>query len=234
LDCILVLAGEPPQVPEANTFLDVLLGAELVWTNRAEMKTKLVSVFQEAKAAGRKPYLIPYGGSNATGAAAYAYAIGELIEQGLDVDWVVFASSSGGTQAGMVAGAALYDFQGDVLGISVDEPAESLKARVADLAERTAELLGETREFSAKQIMVNDDYLGKGYAVMGAPEIEAIQMLARLEGLLVDPVYTGRAAAGLIDLIRKGFFTEDESVLFWHTGGSSALFADTYRGDLVK
>jgi 1-aminocyclopropane-1-carboxylate deaminase/D-cysteine desulfhydrase-like pyridoxal-dependent ACC family enzyme len=188
----------------------------------------------EAKAAGRKPYLIPYGGSNATGAAAYAYAIEELVEQGVDVDWIVFASSSGGTQAGMVAGAALYDFQGDVLGISVDEPAEPLKERVADLAERTTELLGETLEFSAKQIMVNDDYLGKGYAVMGAPEIEAIQMFARLEGLLVDPVYTGRAAAGLIDLIRKGFFTEDETVLFWHTGGSPSLFADTYRGDLVK
>ena len=234
LDCILVLAGEPPKVPEANTFLDVLLGAELVWTNRAEMKIKLVSVFQEIKAAGRKPYLIPYGGSNATGAAAYAYAIGELVEQDVNVDWIVFASSSGGTQAGMVAGTALYDFQGDVLGISVDEPAEPLKERVADLAERTAELLGETLEFSAKEIMVNDDYLGKGYAVMGAPEVEAIQMFARLEGLLVDPVYTGRAAAGLIDLIRNGFFTQDESVLFWHTGGSPALFADTYRGDLVK
>ena len=234
LDCILVLAGEPPEIPEANTFLDMLLGAELVWTKREEMKTKLGSVFQEAKVAGRKPSLIPYGGSNPTGAAAYAYAIGELVEQNVDVDWIVFASSSGGTQAGMVVGAALYGFQGDVLGISVDEPVDILKERVAHLAGRTAELLGEVQEFSTKEILVNADYIGAGYAIMGAPEVEAIQTFARLEGLLVDPVYTGRAAAGLIDLIRKGFFTKDESVLFWHTGGTPALLADNYRADLLE
>jgi 1-aminocyclopropane-1-carboxylate deaminase/D-cysteine desulfhydrase-like pyridoxal-dependent ACC family enzyme len=189
----------------------------------------LQQAFEEAWSAGQRPYLVPYGGSNPTGAAAYAYALQELLQQELHPDWIVFASSSGGTQAGLVAGAHLLGYPGRILGISVDEPATVLQTRVAELASETAERLGKPRQFSSAEIMINDDYLGGGYGVLGPEEIEAIQLFARREGLLLDPVYTGRAAAGLIDLARKGFFKAGETVLFWHTGGTPALFAEKYR-----
>jgi 1-aminocyclopropane-1-carboxylate deaminase/D-cysteine desulfhydrase-like pyridoxal-dependent ACC family enzyme len=123
----------------------------------------------------------------------------------------------------------LYGYSGKVLGISVDEEAEVLKARVARLAGESADLLGERIQFSPDEVLVEDSYLGGGYGVLAEPEREAIRLFARNEGLLLDPVYTGRAAAGLIDLIRKGVFTRGETVLFWHTGGTPALFADQYR-----
>ena len=233
LDCILVLSGEPPAEPEANTFLDVLLGAELVWTSREQRAEQLSATTQQAEADGRQPFLIPYGGSSPTGAAAYAHAVGELITQGAAPDWIVFATSSGGTQAGLVAGKALYGLRGKVLGISVDEVAGPYNQMVANLAKETTILLEDARNFTIEDVLVNDDYLGGGYAVMGEPEKEAIQLFARHEGLLLDPVYTGRAAAGMIDLIRQGFFKQDETVLFWHTGGQPALFTQQYLRMLV-
>jgi D-cysteine desulfhydrase family pyridoxal phosphate-dependent enzyme len=228
LECILVLSGEPPDLPEANTYLDLLLGAELVWTSLESRGTVLNQTYLEAEKEGRKPFLIPYGGSSPTGAAAYAYAVRELMAQAVAADWIVFATSSGGTQAGLVAGKALFGFPGQVLGISVEEEAGKFKGAVASLAKNVTKLLGNEINFTNEDVLVRDDYLGGGYAVMGAPEREAIQLFARHEGLLVDPVYTGRAAAGLIDLIRRRFFPADSTVLFWHTGGLPALFADQY------
>lgn len=228
LGCILVLSGERPELPEANTYLDLLLGAELVWTSLESRGTVLNQTYLEAEKEGRKPFLIPYGGSSPTGAAAYAYAVRELMAQAVAPDWIVFATSSGGTQAGLVAGKALFGFPGQVLGISVEEEAGKFKGAVANLAKNVTKLLGNEINFTNEDVLVRDDYLGGGYAVMGAPEREAIQLFARHEGLLVDPVYTGRAAAGLIDLIRRGFFPADSTVLFWHTGGLPALFADQY------
>jgi 1-aminocyclopropane-1-carboxylate deaminase/D-cysteine desulfhydrase-like pyridoxal-dependent ACC family enzyme len=140
-------------------------------------------------------------------------------------DRMVVASSSGGTQAGLVAGAALHGFGGQVLGISIDQARPSLQATVAGLASEAAALLGSPRTVPPEAVSVNDGYLGGGYGVMGAPEREAIHLFARDEGLLLDPVYTGRAAAGLIDLIRRGEIGRGETVLFWHTGGTPALFA---------
>lgn len=229
-ECILVLSGEQPSALSGNLLLDDWLGAQVVWTRRAERDRSLKDTFTTAWEAGKRPYLIPYGGSNPTGAAAYAFALKELLDQGLLPDWIVFASSSGGTQAGLAAGARLFGYQGKILGISIDEPAGELKERVAQLAAQTAELLGEKAAFSSEEILVNDSYLGGGYGVVGDPEREAIRLFARSEGLLLDPVYTGRAAAGLIDLIRHGFFTPSAKVLFWHTGGTPALFADQYAG----
>jgi D-cysteine desulfhydrase family pyridoxal phosphate-dependent enzyme len=236
LDCILVLAGAPDEAPSGNLLLDRLLGAEVVFTSREDRERTLQATFDRAQAEGRKPYLIPYGGSNPIGATAYVHAMGELVDQlcsgplaGLLPDWVVFPSSSGGTQAGLVLGAQLFGFRGQVLGISVDESAEVLQQRVARLATETAELLGETLSFEPEDIRVNADYLGAGYGVMGDPEREAVRLFAHTEGLLLDPVYTGRAAAGLISLIRRGFFTRQQRVLFWHTGGTPALFAERYR-----
>jgi L-cysteate sulfo-lyase len=228
-DCILVLSGEKPAVVSGNLLLDQLFGAEFVFTSLEKRGEVLQQTFEQAWEQGRRPYLIPYGGSNTTGATAYAFAMQELLEQNCRPDWIVFASSSAGTQAGLVVGASLFDFRGKILGISVDETKEILQTRVADLANATADMLGEKVKFQPQDILVSADYLGDGYGIMGKPEIEAIQLFAREEGLLLDPVYTGRAGAGLIDLIRKGFFKPDESVLFWHTGGIPALFSEKYQ-----
>jgi len=228
-DCILVLAGEKPETSSGNLLLDNLFGAQVVWAGEAGREATLAEVFDRARGEGRRPSLIPYGGSNTLGASAYCLALGELLEQEVYPDWIVFASSSGGTQAGLVVGQKIYGYRGRVLGISIDEPAAGLQARVAALAEDTAALLGEAMTIPVPDILVNADYLGGGYGVMGEREKEAIDLFARLEGLLLDPVYTGRAAAGLIDIARQGFFQSGQQVLFWHTGGGPALFADRYQ-----
>jgi len=234
--CILVLVGERPAKASGNLLLDQLFGANLVWGSVEEREQLLQVTFDQAWEQGRRPYLVPYGGSSPVGAAAYALAMEELVGQirndypdNGQPDWVVFPSSSGGTQAGLVVGSRLFGFSGKVLGISVDQPREALKSRVADLANATADLLGEKLVFQPDDIDVNDRYTGAGYGIVGEPEREAIQLFARTEGLLLDPVYTGRAAAGMIDLIRQGFFKGGQSLLFWHTGGTPALFADRYR-----
>jgi len=212
-----------------NLLLDRLVGAKIVWAQHSERDRVLEQVFQDAWQAGKRPYMIPYGGSNPTGASAYVYAVRELIMQDMKPDWIVFPSSSGGTQTGLVLGAKLFNPTSQILGISVDEPQDELRKHVAELGNETADLLDVAVNFKLDDILVNDDYLGGGYGVVGQPETEAIRLFARHEGLLLDPVYTGRAAAGLIDLIRKGFFSQNDLVLFWHTGGTPALFADRYN-----
>jgi len=232
--CILVLFGDPPEPPDGNHLLHYLLGAELVFTQRENVENKLREVFQNALSEGQKPYLIPYGGSNPTGAMGYVNAMLELAQQDPTPDWIVFPSSSGGTQAGMLVGARISGYTGKILGISVDEPAEVLKINVSKLATETAAAIGKDWYFSVDDVLVNDEYNTQGYAVMGEPEIEAIRLFAQKEALILDPVYTGRAAAGLIDLIRKDFFDPSETVLFWHTGGGPALFASKYQGRLLE
>jgi D-cysteine desulfhydrase len=147
----------------------------------------------------------------------------QLSEQQLNIDFIVFASSSGGTQAGLVLGAQVYGFRGSVLGISVDQPADVLQTQVGALATATAAHLGLGQLPLLDHVEVNDDYLGGGYAVVGELEREAVRLLAQMEGILLDPVYTGKAMGGLIDLIRWGAFTRGQNVLFWHTGGTAAL-----------
>ncbi len=226
LACHLVLM-EPPK-PSGNLLLDGLLGAHVTWTPRTRRDEALQEAAEAERAAGRRPYVVPYGGSNALGAAAYAYALEELLAQGFTPDAIVFATSSGGTQAGLVAGARLLGFRGRILGISVDEPADVLRPRVAALAGETAALLGKPADFRPEDVVVEDAYAAPGYGVLTEAEIRAILRLARAEGLLVDPVYTGRAMAGLLDLASQGYFARDETVLFWHTGGTPALFAADY------
>ena len=232
LGCSLVLAGKEQTHLQGNLLLDKLLGAHLYWTNDRPRHEVMTEVANEQRVMGHKPYVIPLGGSNVMGATSYVLAMKELMEQltaaSINIDFIVFASSSGGTQAGIVLGAEVYGFRGQVLGISVDHPAEDLKMHVSALATATATHLGVSHVSIANRVEVNDDYLGEGYAMVGETEREAIQMVAQLEGVLLDPVYTGRAMGGLIDLIRWGAFTRGQSVLFWHTGGAAALpaFAD--------
>jgi D-cysteine desulfhydrase family pyridoxal phosphate-dependent enzyme len=233
LGCGLVLRGESAAAQmTGNLLIDRLLGAQLYWTEGEPGSEVIASVVAEQRSLGREPYVIPLGGSNVMGATSYVLAMKELVEQmeaeRLNLDFIVFASSSGGTQAGIVLGATVYDFRGQVLGISVDHDADSLKTIASALATATATHLGLGTLSVADRVNVNDDYLGEGYAQVGEPEREAIQLLAQMEGILLDPVYTGRAMAGLIDLIRWGAFTRGQKVLFWHTGGTAALsaFAD--------
>jgi D-cysteine desulfhydrase family pyridoxal phosphate-dependent enzyme len=234
LDCVLVLGGSPPDRSTGNLLLDEYFGAELVWSGALKRDTVLQQVFQDAWSAGRRPYLIPLGGSTPVGAAGYMLAMQEYIAQAaeradLRADWIVLASSSGGTQAGLLAGARQAGWPGRILGISIDRPAPELQEIVAGLAQAAADLFGKPGSFSPGEVLVNDQFLGAGYGVVGPPEQEAIRLFARQEGLLLDPVYTGRAAAGMISLIRTGFFNPSESVLFWHTGGTPAVFADQYH-----
>jgi len=233
----LILAKPEIYSAGGNLFLDQLLGAEIIWCDLGDRDRVLQEVFEESWSKGDRPYLIPYGGSNPTGATGYIYAMRELMDQiemqetllTSNPDWIVFASSSGGTQAGMVLGADLTGYKGGILGISVDEPANVIKNRVAGLANDTADYLNVRANFRADQILVNDDYLGDGYGVIGGLERGAILTFANREGILLDPVYTGRAAGGLLDLLQRGFFSGNEVILFWHTGGQPALFADNYR-----
>ncbi|RJP49846.1 MAG: D-cysteine desulfhydrase family protein [Anaerolineaceae bacterium] len=233
-DCTLVLTGERPKQASANFLLDQLFGAEIITVaDRKDRDRILQETFDEAAAAGRKPYLVPYGGSSPTGAMGYTFAMEEFMQQNVHADWIVFGTSSGGTHAGLVLGQRKFAFKGRVLGISIDEPEEKLKTHVSELASLASEKLGERINFTRDDVLANEDYCQAGYGVFGAGEREAIKLFASHEGLLLDPVYTGRAAAGMIDLIRKGFFKKDETVLFWHTGGQPALFAEQYSSSLL-
>jgi D-cysteine desulfhydrase family pyridoxal phosphate-dependent enzyme len=234
LECGLVLVEETSREASGNLLLDQLLGAQIVWTDKSRKDTALQEVFQQQISLGKKPYLVPYGGSNSTGAMGYVMAMEEFLGQDIKADWIIIPSSSGGTQAGLVLGARLFGFSGKILGISVDEPQHVLQQRVAKLASETSTRWGKNISFSPEEILVNSDYSVPGYGVMTEAELEGISHFAKSEGLLLDPVYTGRAAAGLIDLIRQGFFKHDETILFWHTGGQPALFADKYLHVLAK
>jgi L-cysteate sulfo-lyase len=228
-ECILVLTGDKPEQPSANLMLDQLFGAQIVYVaDRKDRDRILQKTFDRATKDGKKPYLVPYGGSNATGALGYAFAMKELIDQNVGADWIVFATSSGGTHAGLLLGQRIFGFNGRIMGISVDESEEWLKKEVSKLASATSAKIGERIEFTPGDVLVTADYCDAGYGVVTEREREAIRLFARYEGILLDPVYTGRAAAGMIDLIRKGFFNKDKAVLFLHTGGQPALFADQY------
>src|SRR6266496_3932961 len=231
--CILVLTGDKPEQASGNLLLDQLFGAEIVYVaDRKDRDSILQETFHRATKEGKKPYLVPYGGSNATGALGYAFAMKELIEQNVAADWIVFATSSGGTHGGLLLGQRVFGFSGKVLGISIDESEEWLKKEVSQLASATSEKVGERIEFTPADVLVNADYCDAGYGVVTERERETIRLFANSEGLLLDPVYTGRAAAGMIDLIRKEFFKKDDTVLFLHTGGQPALFADQYANKI--
>lgn len=233
LACRLVLTDEEPPKLSANNYLDSLLGADIIWVGEQNREQALDEAMEQARKAGKRPYLVPYGGSNPLGTCAYLQAMQELSAQAEQpFDWILFATSSGGTQAGLELGRRLYMPKAKVLGISVDLSAAEVAAIVSGLVNGCAEMIESDIRVGPEEIMVSDAYTGTGYAQMGEAEEEAIRLFAQSEALLVDPVYTGRAAAGLIDLIRKGEIKPDERVLFWHSGGAPALFADTYQSEL--
>ena len=248
LECVLVLRGYAPPRDRwtGNLLLDDLLGARLWWAEESDPLDALAEAAAAQRAgaegaAGRQPYVIPYGGSNPLGAAAYALAFEEMWAQTEELDGgqrlrfdrVVFASSSGGTHAGLVVGAKACGYEGQVLGISVDKTGGHLRETVSSLLAPTAECLGLALSLGPEDVQVDDRFMGAGYAVLTDAEREAVRLVASSEGILLDPVYTGKAMAGLMGLIRQGEIGAGERVLFWHTGGSSALFAyvDGLLGD---
>ena len=232
-ECILVLTGEFPDQPSANLLLDKLFGAKIINVpDRADRDRVLKETFEKAVAEGKKPYLVPYGGSSTTGAMGYTFAMEEFMKQNVQADWIVFGTSSGGTHAGLVLGQRVFGYKGKVLGISIDESEEWLKTHISALASDASERLGKRINFMPDDVLATDQYCKAGYGVLTDAEREAVRLFASTEGLLLDPVYTGRAAAGLIDLIRKGFFKKDETILFWHTGGQPALFAEKYSNQI--
>lgn len=242
-NCVLVLNGTQPEEASANYMLDQLFGARVIFIAEKEQRDIILQeTFDQARQEGKNPYLVPYGGSNDLGALAYARALHEILGQDIATGQVkpthiVVGSSSGGTQAGLVLGARLCGYQGNIIGISIDESAADLKNKVAQLASEASQLLGKSGEpllFSDDDIQVTDAYCKSGYGCMTEAEQKAIQLLARTEGILLDPVYTGRAAAGLLDLVHKGAFQEIDKVLFLHTGGQPALFASQYQSEVLK
>lgn len=231
LDCVLVLVGKDPEFHSANLMLDDLFGAKIIWVEgRADRDKVLQQTFNQLSAAAKAPYLVPYGGSNPIGAMGYSHALQEFISQKIHVDWIIVASSSGGTQAGLVSRAHLVNYPGKILGISIDETKKQLQNHVAQLASAVSVLEGKPANILPDEILVNDDYCSAGYGVFTELERNAIKLFAEYEGLLLDPVYTGRAAGGLLDLINGGFFSSSDRILFWHTGGQPALFASAYTG----
>jgi D-cysteine desulfhydrase len=238
LRCELLLNGPQSELPNGNVLLDELLGARIHWIQRSERAAKLRELPDQLRQEGRKPYVIPVGGSNGVGAIGYVLAMVELVEQ-LDgikrrVDHVVFASSSGGTQAGIVVGAKVTGFAGQLHGVSIDKDnrdGASYGKELADIANECAQYIRSDAQFTANDFNVEDSYLGGGYGVVSDLEREAIRLLGSREGIVLDPVYTSRAMGALLDLVRKKTCRPDETVLFWHTGGAPALFA--YAQDLM-
>lgn len=219
-----------------NVFLDRLFGAQLYrHAGGTDMNAAMDELAEQLRTQGRRPYVIPGGGSNAIGALGYVNAGLELLQQcndmGLAVDQVIHATGSAGTQAGLVTGLAASNSGIPVLGIGVRAPQKKQEANVFQLAEETAELLGIAGAVKRDHVVANCDYVGEGYGITTPETIEAIELFARCESILLDPVYSGKGAAGLIDLIRRGAFDESQNLVFVHTGGSQALFA--YNDDFA-
>lgn len=229
LRCVLVLSGHP--LPRAqwngNLFLDDLLGAEVRWAGDRDREAALAEAEGTLQADGARPYVIPVGGSVPIGAAGYVAAVEELAEQlaarGERADRIVFASGSAGTHAGVLVGAKALDLGARVEGIA-DDKNGGLWEKVKTLASATAARLSLNLSFSEEDVILHDAYGAPGYGVITDAEREAIRLLACTEGIIADPVYTGRALAGLIDLVRQRAFGPQETVLFWHTGGVAGLF----------
>ena len=220
-----------------NNFLFRLLGVEKIKVvpGGSDMAHEMQQVADDLAAEGRKGYVIPGGGSNPIGATGYVACaeeiLGQMFEQGLKIDRVVCASGSTGTHAGLVTGFYGNNSNIPVIGINVSRPKADQEELVYDLIQRTARHVGITSIIPKEAVLCFDEYVGPGYSLPTAEMAEAVRLLARTEGVLMDPVYTGKAMAGLIDLVRKGHFSQDENVLFIHTGGSPALYV--YMGSLL-
>ena len=235
---VLVLVGKEPDDYDGNLFLDKLLSAEIHFIDGSgpHVEDLMNSLAEEFKAKGRKPYVIPVGASVHLTVPGYALAMEELVNQfreiGERIDYVVCACGTGGTQAGLILGARLLDVTAKILGVNVFAIKADASRTIAQLVNGSAELLGVDFSIVPEEVTVFDDYIKEGYGVLNKEVTEAIKLVAETEGIFLDPVYTGKAMVALIDLIKKGYFKEDDNVVFFHTGGLPALFL--YRNELSK
>jgi len=221
LRCVLILNGVPPLKPTANTLLDGLLGAEIEYiATRDERAAACERVVARLRDEGRRPFLIPLGASTSVGALGFVAAVSELVEQQMVPDVIVHATSSGGTQAGLLAGVALNNLKTQIIGVSADDPAEAIEVAVRRI------IAGIERfHLPYGEIEVDDTRVGEGYGLPTPESREAQEVAARTEALFVDHTYTAKAFGALMAYVREGRFTEDQTVLFWHTGGQVGLFA---------
>lgn len=230
LDCKLLLERRQERDEDyehsGNVLLDEILGAEIVDRLPAgtDMQAAMEELADRLRAEGRRPYVIPGGGSNPIGALGYVACAAELDGAPIPIDWVVHGTGSTGTQAGLLAGLRLAHNDAKVLGISVRQPEEPQRAAVHQLAQRTAELCAADVAIPLDAVLVDDRWVGGGYGVPTDAMVDAIRLLATTEGILLDPVYSGKGFAGLLGNIADGKFRADENVVFLHTGGAVGLF----------
>jgi len=225
---VLVANGSPQARKSANALLDELLGAEVIYVDSREERAPMIEkVAARLRAEGRRPFPIPIGASTPLGALAFALAVAELVDQMPAPDVIVHSTSSGGTQAGLVAGCRLLGLPTRVVGVSADDSSSSLQAQVTTIVGGIADLCALDRSMVSRgtAIEVDDTFVGGGYGVSSSESREAIELAARTEAIFLDPTYTAKAMAGLIAYVRRGDFTRHETVVFWHTGGQVGLFA---------
>jgi L-cysteate sulfo-lyase len=236
LECHILLEDRTGYHDEAyahsgNVLLDQLHGATVsTRPGGSDMNVEMEQFGQQLRDDGKKPYIIPGGGSNEIGALGYVNAALELIhqanERSLRIDHFVHATGSAGTQAGLVVGMEAMNSSVPIYGVSVRAAKQAQEDNVYGLVQRTCDFMGLSPDLVAREkVVANSDYVGDGYGLPTNSMVEAVKMLATYEGILLDPVYSGKGFAGLIDLIRKGHFKKDENVVFLHTGGSVSLFA---------
>jgi len=231
LRCVLLLSGDPPPRADwqGNLLLDALLGAEVRWIGEQDRDMALAETADELRAEGARPYVVPLGASIPLGAVGYVAAVEELVaqlaERQAGVNRIVFASGSAGTQAGLLVGIKALGMATRVEGVCDGSDPAILLENIKKLTDETATFLGLDLYFTDFDFILHDQYGQPGYGVITTAERKAIRLLAQTEGIITDPVYTGRTLVGLIDLIRRGVYSDDETILFWHTGGVAGLFA---------
>ncbi len=236
---LLLFKPQPGEI-QGNLLLDNILGAKIHWIDREKLyeeRLKKIGVLRDCH--GADPYFIPMGGSNEIGLWGYIDAIDELKTQcvkiGQEFDYIVFASSSGGTQAGMILGKAIFGLKAQIIGIEIDKkmyPGKTVEQHIKIIMQQAVNDFGLKIDVSDLEINLVHGYNEAGYGVMTQRELNAINLMAQTEGIFLDPVYTGRAFGALIDMMEKDYFPKGSNILFWHTGGHPALFA--YADQLVE
>tara|TARA_Y100001960_G_scaffold173110_1_gene181461 strand:+ start:153 stop:1175 length:1023 start_codon:yes stop_codon:yes gene_type:complete len=245
MECIIVAKPSWSKEYNGNLFLDELLGAKLVLLEednealdqggKLSMEKTIENLMADLKTKGKNPYYIPVGGSNSIGSLGYISMTMELIaqanEMGIEIGSMVAASGSGGTQTGMILGADVEKSGIQTVGMAISSDATVVIPKLKDLCNQTSEYYELGLSYEEKDIIFNDNYIGEGYGIPSEEMIEAVKLLARKEGIILDPVYSGKAFAGMVDLIKKGYFDKSKAVVFIHTGGTPALFvySDSFR-----
>ncbi len=227
LKCVIVANGAPPERPTANALLARLLGADVRYVASRDARAPEVErAAEDVRRQGGRPYIIPIGASTPLGAAAFILAVAELLKQTAPPDIILHSTSSGGTQAGLVAGCALAGVHTRVIGISADESSATLQSVIRCILAGVGPLLGLPEgQLDHVALEVDDSCVGGGYGVPTEASREAIELTARTEAIFLDPTYTSKAMAGLIARVRTGAFDRSQTVVFWHTGGQVGLFA---------